>query len=430
MGTSVKAITSSSPLLPISASPSEISSEYEGHTYTNLPSMWNVVFAPLELWKSTKTLIATKLLPGSHEMILDAGIRLLQAPVLFTQGLTGAALNVMNAARASGLFQTAAVVTNNLLKASAALGLVSCALEAAFETPSFYRTLTFLKRAKTHKPDFQLKYGASPIDEARNRLQKFLDQSEFLHEHLSAKQAKAVLDFCNKHIGSKPIAFKYNYIYANNYLDEIEHQVENSIAAKKLTQLRNLWLDMTPDQQKRLNDCASLSERDELESSMLQQNKNRLAGRVMPCGVFEVTSKLPNLLQELNPKLPSGDRKRKKPKSLTIKEIESQAEARAAANKLLKDLKIQAKKKLRYHAMGYAAVGLTALGIGIGIAFPYVGLAFGILAGVVSMSRWIYLRGTCLDLGWEFKWNRCWDPISSSIRTLLQTPLQFFRWLR
>jgi hypothetical protein len=442
MSTSATAITPATPLLPPPALTVEVSAEYEGHTYVNLPSMWNVFYAPLEIWEGAKALFATKLLPGSHEMILDAGMRLIQAPVLFSQGLTAATLNVINIARATGLFHVGAAVANNLLRASVALGLIVCTIEMAFETPSFCRTAAFARSFKTKKRskiiDFQTLKATdekSAMEQVRNRIQKFLDQPEILHDNLTANQANAALDYLKKQIKLKPTSFKYHYTHANNYLDEIENLVENSILAKTLTKLQNDWLSITPQQEQRLDKSISPSERADLEATMLQQNKNRLAGRVMACGVSEVTSKLPNLLKVLQPQptpVGIGGKKLKdrELKVLKTKEIEAQAQARAAANELLKNLEIQAKKKLKFHKMGFAAIGLTVLGIGIGIAFPYVGLAFGIVAGIVSMSRWIYLTGACNDLGSEFKWSRCWMTMRGSIRTLLQTPLQLFRWLK
>lgn len=425
--------TPSTPLLP--RVEAEAPSEYVGHNTINMPSLWNVLFGVVEIWDSVKALRNARA-PGTHEMRFDASVRLVQSPFLLAQGGCALTLNAIKAGAIFKLFAVGVAAASGILLAAIALGFFICGLEILFTTPACVRTYNFahsiLKPKQKQAIDFEVLKSnneAEAIEYVRKRIHKYQNKPELIRKHFSPERAAFFIQFLKDKSQLKPQSLKYHYIYINKYLEQIEKGVEASRLHKALTDLEQRYLAITPAQQALIDAAPTLSQQQELRTEMLKHNQNRLAGRILACGVNELTSKLPDLLPKLQPPPVPSIKKMTSRQIETIQRAQDTAQAQACldAHTLLNQIEIQAKKKLRLHYADYATLGFATLGFALAILFPYVGVALGIIAGVISLGRWIYLQGSCNHLGWEFKKERCWQELRGSVRTVLQAPLQLFR---
>ncbi len=367
----------------------------------NLPGMLNAINGPRLLFREAKSLYHANR-SVSKEKIVNISLHLIQAPLLIAESICTIALNALK------FFQSLNPVIGKLTAAAGGLGGAICAVEAAYETVELSRTLHFHHQLKLppkrNWTDLSTLNQTEAFATVQNLFQKTIAQKEKYETHLPNREGRKILKALKKDSQLSPKRFKKNHIKIYDRLTTLRNLYENAELSRTLQTINSRYLNITPEQHKRImaHSSLSLSKRDQLQQIGLQENKNCLAGRVQIWAAHEISEKLPQLLHTLQ-QIPSRHSSTRRIMRLQ----KAQAHARKEARDLINIAKTQAHKKMVAHAIAYTAIGLTVSGICVG-AFataPYISIALIISGAMFAFFRSLYVQGVCNTNGWRIKWS-------------------------
>jgi hypothetical protein len=376
---------------------------YDGPGYTNLPGVSNILWTPVDLVLSIGALIKAIAI-DDQEAKLDITLRFSGMPFAFLQAiLSGITL----------LFQVIVFFEDKLgallkpIEAAATvptliLGIGLCVIEGIYESIGAARAIALLHnlnfKNREEIPDLQ---ACSSPEEAAEKLEKWLHKVEQdpllsdLTDHDS--RLSTILDLLG--IDSKN---------TESLIDDatsILEQVKERYILKDLEYFEKEYLTLSPEATQKIityveTKFPDLGEEEknakivETTQQMLGAKRASLDRRVRPwCGQKIADELLPLLCKLRSPLTPKNEKE----------------QTNIEAQKLLKTIDIQAKKKLLVHTLAIIAIALTIIGAILTlVAAPYLlPLVLMGMGGAFAMTRYFLINGLQDEEGWNFSVKKC-----------------------
>jgi hypothetical protein len=361
--------------------------------------MLNLVNGPRLLFKEAKTLYCANW-KAAQERVVNASLRLLEAPILVAEAVCTIALNVLK------ILHRVSPVAQTLAKAACGLGGAICALETVHETVDLTRSGRFRQQLRlAPKPtwtDLTHLKKTEKIAAIRTLFNETLSKQAIFEDRLPHRQTRRIFKTLNRyrHRSERTFANRHRIIYAQ--LTKLHHHSENMRLLRTLQPLHAQYLTLSVEQRAEIKQ-SSKDQRRELKGVYLRENLHNLADRVQLWAAMETDEQLPHLIDVLQ-QLPSRGLSSRKLEKLT----QSQEAARKNAETLIQMIQTQSNKKFVSHSIAFTAIVLTASGVALGlttVVAPYVPIILIISGAVFALLRSLYVQGVCNTNGWKIKWS-------------------------
>ncbi|MBS0652982.1 MAG: hypothetical protein JSR39_05570 [Verrucomicrobia bacterium] len=380
---------------------------YEGTSWTNVPGISNIVYAPYEAVLAIGALIRAT---ATHddEAWLDAGLRLAQQPFSFLGAIASGAVTVLEIGVyfKSFKFQSFMPAVN---AAASGLGLVLCAIELFFESLGLYRATSFISSfystGSPKAPDFSQMQDPREIKEKLIKWARYtIDNPESMERALGADTTQAIVQQLNGFIAD--LEANGNSFSQTEFRTQTQNflsQVKEKLVLADLKHLRREYFSITPLGLERIDALArhrfpdlNGAELEEKKGDIATQVANRkasdLARRVQPWFVRELDEKLDPLIDKLSNSDP-----------------QVRAQAHREATVLLDEMDTQAKKKILAHVIGIIGIVIVAAGLIAGMtACPFlVPIVLLTVGGAITIARYYFCKGYWNSRGWHFDISEC-----------------------
>lgn len=376
---------------------------YEGPTYANVPSFWNIFFAPRDFISSLYSLGKARLY-GDAESQFDAKLRLLGIPFAFASGsldtanLVNQFFTLLRLSYQSPLFKVMTVI-------SKIVSIPLCLIEGLFEYVSIKRQNRFVKRfpfPQLSIPDFTSVSSETAKRELLNSWIKKLDpksseyttvfgEERFHRVHTLLKESAQRTDPASpspkqwEHLTTLAKQVQERGIL--HYLEKL-HKAYFSLSAEEMGQVEHYISRHLPylDYEQRVATQKGIT------NVLINSKIMKLSQRVRPWLAKEIEQQLAPILSDLRHDDP---------------QVRLSAQTRAMD--LFNNIDIQTRKKLIVHRIGLAALGFTLVGvIAALIACPYLIPVIIIGAGsILSIGKSLAFHGLLDSRGWQFNWSNC-----------------------
>lgn len=334
---------------------------YEGPAGLNLPSLTGIVSIPSDMnrtWQHFQRSLAKDDFEGK----IDAFVRLVGVPITTLTCLSNAVYYISALAK---LDKVLFVFT----RLASAFGLVLCAIEGTIESLAIKRQTDFMKTYH-YKLQHEVSLAMQELDPtkkqelAANLIEKLKKDPSSIKLILGEKDTYLMI-YLLEHFSSQKTGSLREENIQIRCLQSILTKLQIKVLTKDFEKLsEKLHFDIAlPDI------FISNPNEDELEKIIDQTS---LARRVRPFFVKELETQIPDILARLAS--PSNEIKQK---------------ALQDADKLLKNMDTQAKKKLIIHVVGLIAITLSAISLimFLGGAPLIPALVFMVLSMYVSIVR-------------------------------------------
>ncbi len=380
---------------------------YRGTAWINTPGMSNIVYAPYEAALATGALIRG-VVTQDEEAQLDATLRLAQQPFSFFGAIGSISMTVLRVGFYFKSFQFQSLMPLANIAASG-LGLALCVIEIFFESLGLYRVTSFISNfyctGAPKIPDFSDAQDAEKLKEKLIRWACYIiDNSELMENNLGAPTNQAITQQLSLFIddlerNSDDLSQADIRAQAQNFLLQVNEKLT-------LTDLKNLhrqYFSISSIEREKIDRIArhrfpdfSRTEldkkKDEIATALVNRKASNLARRIQDWSVHELNEKLDPLIQKLSHADP-----------------EVRAQAYEEANKLLKSVDIQAKKKMVAHIIGIISIIFVASGLIAGLgACPYIlPIVLLSIGGGVALARYYFSLSCWKTRGWHFEISEC-----------------------
>ncbi len=351
---------------------------YEGPVYPNLPGMTSLLSDPFDYIHSMNG-IKKGVISKDHEEVLDASSRFLGVHISSLAGI-GATVSFINRHKEihnSGLMAFSAL--------SLFFGLILCAIEMIVESISAKRQGQFIYKNFSINDIKGLDENMSKAD-----LTKWIKKVEKNPErYLEALTSEEVLNFIptlRKLLDSPKAEVK---VLLDRYREKVIYS--------KLKKLSKRYFQLNPSETTQLKELSEkefpkLSKEESyiklelMKENALKRKMVNLSRRIRPWCVAEISGEIHEVL-----------------KNLTSPNQKIRENAAIKGAEILKNIDIQAKKKLLVHIIGIIAIGIFATGLILSsLAVPF--LVPAILFGVgmtVALGRYLFYRKVLDSKRWH-----------------------------
>lgn len=401
--------TESTPASPNASQKFNLSTfeSYEGTSWTNVPGISNIIYAPYEAVLSIGALIrATS--TQDDEAWMDASLRLAQQPFSFLGAIASGAVTVLEIGVyfKSFQFQSFMPAVN---AAASGLGLVLCAIELFFESLGIYRATSFqssfYSTGSPKTPDFSQMQDPGELKEKLIKWARYtIDNPESMEQSLGTATTQAIVQQLHGFIAD--LETNGNGLSQTEFRAQTQNflsQVKEKLVLADLKYLRQKYFSITPQGMERIDALArhrfpdlTGTELEEKKGDIATQIANRkasdLARRVQPWFVRELDEKLDPLIVKLSNADP-----------------QVRAQAHTEATELLDLMDTQTKKKILAHVIGIIGIVIVAAGLIAGMTacpflVPVVLLSIG---GAIAVGRYYFSLGYWNSRGWHFEISEC-----------------------
>ncbi len=308
---------------------------YEGPVALNLPSLTGIVSIPSDMNKTWQH-FQRSLARDDFEGKIDAFVRLVGVPITTLTCLSNAVYYISTLAK---LDRVLFVFT----RLASALGLALCAIEGTVESLAIKRQIDFMKTYH-YKLEHEVSLAMQELDPtkkqelAANLIKKLKKDPSSIEFILGEKDAYLMIYLLEYFSSQKSSTLSQEDLH-HRCLQSILTKLQIKVLTKDFEKLsEKLHFDITlPDV------FISNPNEDELKKIIDQTS---LARRVRPFFVKELETQIPDILARLAS--PDNEVKQK---------------ALDDADKLLRDVDTQAKKKLIIHVVGLIAITLSAISL-------------------------------------------------------------------
>lgn len=380
---------------------------YEGTSWTNTPSIWNIIYAPYELVIATAALVKA-VATRDKEGYLDASIRLSQQPIAFLGAMGAIAVTVTEALCYFKLIKAQSFLTPlNMVVSN--LGLVLCTIEFIFESIGLHRAINFRSRfqfgAAPEMPDLLSPAAPGALKEKLvNWIQYFLDRPELLQKAFAEQAAPIAAARLNQllhdlNTSDTPLTDPDIRQQTQQFIT----QLKDDLMLSDLRQLHRKYFVLSADDLSHVDTLAQRKfselplhifneKKEELTSHALMRKSNDLARRVQPWFAEQLEQKLEPLIAKFSSPDPA---------------VRNQA--RFEAEELLVLMDIQAKKKMAAHIIGIIGIVILTAGLIAGlVACPYmIPLILISIGGSITLIRYYFSLGFWNSKGWRFEIVNC-----------------------
>jgi len=380
---------------------------YEGTSWTNVPGVSNIIFAPYEAVVAGGALLRATT-NNDPEAWLDASLRLAQQPFSFLSAIAAGAVTILEIGVYFKSFQFQSFLPMANIAASF-LGLILCAIELFCESLGLHRAVSFLSNyystGSPKLPDFSEMETPEQLKEKLIKWARYnIENPESMQKNLGTERTQAIVQQLNGFIADleangSALSQPEFRAQTQNFIS----QVKEKLVLTDLMHLRHKYFSISPLGLERIDALArhrfpDLSGADleekkgEIATEFVNRKASDLARRVQPWFVRELDEKLDPLIE----KIANGD-------------PQIRAQAHQEAVELLDLMDIQAKKKMIAHIIGIIGITIVAAGLIAGMfscpfIIPVILLSIG---GAIALGRYCFAMGYWNSRGWHFEISEC-----------------------
>lgn len=366
---------------------------YLGSGWTNLPGLSNVLWTPMD-YESTMTGWTVSRAAGDEEGAFDAGLRLVGMPLSMLHAVSSLITCCINAASFlhtsfEGVLESAVKI---LGPPTLIFGLCICVIEGIYEAICIARNAILLRDMQismiqeldtllniADAPRFRTACSAWLRDHPQDSLPESLRKRHALLQDILNRRsdeelmclAPPLIQQCKEGLTIQTlIYFEAEYFAVNT---EEQERIDRTVSSN----FGHLAAE------------AQQQKKSEMQRSLLTVKRTQLDRRIRPWCRQAISRDLKPLLDVLTD--PTADARLR-------------TTALTQAENLLSSVDIQAKKMLLIHAVGLAAIVLSAIGFTLSlIACPaFIPFTLLIVGGIMTTASYYYKLGALEEAGWNF----------------------------